>query len=353
MEYIALGCMSGTSLDGIDLSIIKSNGVDTFEQIDNYFEPYSQELKSMIADVIKSDSLMNPNLSSLISHQYVNAIECLINKNNLLKINVIGIHGQTIFHDEKLKISLQIFDKKIILNKYPTIVSNFRKNDLLNKGKGAPIIPIFHKLLSDKLNLNNSIFVNIGGVTNITTIKDDEISACDICYGNALANDLISFIKKDIFFDIDGILSNNGISIKSLEQTIALDSFFKIGGTKTLDRNYFHQYFDLLMSHSNTSLKNTLYTLWSVLALTINLKSKNLKNPRIILCGGGRKNKTLKSLITNLNSNTLDIDELGLNGDFVESQGIAYLAIRRILKLNSTSYLTTGIDKKVYLGEIN
>ena len=353
MEYIALGCMSGTSLDGIDLSIIKSNGVDSYDEVDNYFQPYSKEITLLIKNTIKADSLLNPNLPTLISNEYLKAIQFLMNRNKLLNIDIMGIHGQTIFHDEKLKISLQIFDKKLFLLKHPLVISNFRKNDLLNGGKGAPIIPIFHKLLSNKLNLKNSIFINIGGVTNITIIDDNNISACDVCFGNALANDLISLLQKDLSFDKDGILSHNGSLIKTLQQTLLSDNFFKINGTKTLDRNYFHKYFDLLKSHSSSSLRNTLFTLWTILAFAIHEKSKYLKNPQIILCGGGRKNKTFKSILSNLNPNILNIDELGLDGDFVESQGIAYLAIRRFIEIDSTFHSTTGIDRKIYLGEIN
>ena len=107
MEYIALGSMTGTSLDGIDLSIIKSNGIDTYKEIDNYFQPYSPNLISLIKKTITNKALINPNLPSLISREYNEAINHIVSKNRLTKIDVMGIHGQTIFHDEDLKISLQ------------------------------------------------------------------------------------------------------------------------------------------------------------------------------------------------------------------------------------------------------
>lgn len=126
-------------------------------------------------------------------------------------------------------------------------------------------------------------------------------------------------------------------------------NFLKKKPPKTLDRNYFHKYFDDLNSYSKTSLKNTLYTLWSILASEI---SKNSKDCKVILCGGGRKNNTLIEILRN-HHNLINIDELGLDGDFIESQGIAYLAIRRLLKISSTFKSTTGINKGIYLGEIN
>ena len=105
--------------------------------------------------------------------------------------------------------------------------------------------------------------------------------------------------------------------------------------------------------HYKRSLYQLQRTLGFVYLVNQHEKSKYLKNPQIILCGGGRKNKTFKSILSNLNPNILNIDELGLDGDFVESQGIAYLAIRRFIEIDSTFHSTTGINKKIYLGEIN
>ena len=350
MEYIALGSMSGTSLDGIDLSIIKSNGLDSFQEIDNLFEPYSADLKTEIHRVITDGYLLNPNLPTLISNEYLNSIDKIITRNKSLNIDILGIHGQTVFHDEALKISLQIFNKKVITDSYPFMVSNFRKNDLLNGGCGAPIIPIFHQLLSDKFQIDNCVFANIGGVTNITIIKKEMIKAYDLCFGNSLSDDLIKVHNKKYSYDKDGIYSSDGLINQDLEKLIYSDDFFRKDTPKTLDRNYFHKYFNDLKNYSNLSLGNTLYTLWNILSSEI---IKHSHNSQVILCGGGRKNNTLIKILKSRHKNITDIDEFGLNGDFIESQGMAYLAIRRFLKIPSTFKGTTGISKEVYLGEIN
>ena len=350
MEYIALGSMSGTSLDGIDLSIIKSNGRDSFQEIDNLFEPYSNNLKDQIQKTLSDGYLINPNLPTLISNEYVSSIDKIITKNKSLKIDILGVHGQTIFHDEKLKISLQIFNKKIITNSYPFTISNFRKNDLLNGGYGAPIIPIFHQLLSNKFQINNCVFVNIGGVTNITIIQNKTLKAYDLCFGNSLSDDLMKGHNKEFFYDKDGDYSSNGSLNREIEKLFQSDKFFKKDPPKTLDRNYFHKYFNDLKYYSHNSLENTLYTLWSILSSEIIKQSKDCK---IILCGGGRKNRTLVDILIKRHGNVTDIDDLGLDGDFIESQGMAYLAIRRLLKIPSTFKDTTGISKEIYLGEIN
>ncbi|MAV82587.1 MAG: hypothetical protein CMI90_03875 [Pelagibacteraceae bacterium] len=350
MEYIAIGSMSGTSLDGVDISIIKSNGKDTFTEIDNYFHPYPKDLITSLKSSINQNYLVDSKLPTLISNEYNKAIEHIVSKNKSIQIDVIGIHGQTIFHDEKLKISIQIFDKKKIKTVCPFLISNFRKNDLLNGGTGAPIIPIFHKLIAEKFKLNNCMFVNIGGVTNITNIKENHIDAYDLCFGNALSDDLVNLSDKNFSYDNDGDFSRGGSLIKQIEKIILSDPYFSKSSPKSLDRNYFHKYFNIITEHSHRSLKDTLFTLWNILGSKILYASNNSK---IILCGGGRKNSTLKEILNNLKLNVIDVDELGINGDFIESQGIGYLAIRRLLKLPSSFDKTTGIKKETFLGEIN
>ena len=135
-----------------------------------------------------------------MSIEYSRTIQQFIDSNKKYEVNVIGIHGQTLFHDDKTKISIQLFDKKLNLNNSIPVICNFRKNDLLNGGFGAPIIPIYHQLIHQKLNHKNSVFVNIGGVTNITIINQEGIFAGDTSFGNALVNDLI---KKKFNFEMD------------------------------------------------------------------------------------------------------------------------------------------------------
>ena len=225
MDYIALGCMSGTSLDGIDLSLIRSDGETYSEEIMNYFHPYSKDLKNNLHQVIQRGYLTDPKITSQLSIEYSRTIQQFIDSNKKYEVNVIGIHGQTLFHDDKTKISIQLFDKKLNLNNSIPVICNFRKNDLLNGGFGAPIIPIYHQLIHQKLNNKNSVFVNIGGVTNITIINQEGIFAGDTSFGNALVNDLI---KKKFNFEMDedGYISGQGLVNESIIDLILSDHFF-------------------------------------------------------------------------------------------------------------------------------
>ena len=207
MEYIALGCMSGTSLDGIDCSLIKSDGVSYVNEISNEYIPYSDELQLKLHDVILKGYLADIKVISQLNQEYKDSINNFIKKNNL-EIDLIAMHGQTVYHDQKTKISIQLFDKSIRFNTHSPIICNFRKNDLLNGGYGAPIMPEFHRALANQLGLKKVIFVNIGGVTNITIIDNQKITAGDSSFGNAIVNDLI-YEKTKEKFDVDGSLSNN------------------------------------------------------------------------------------------------------------------------------------------------
>ena len=240
MEYMALGCMSGTSLDGIDCSLIKSDGLSFANEISNEFIPYSKELQKKLLNTISQEYLNDTSVLTLLNEEYKKAINQFI-KNNNVKIDLIAMHGQTIFHDQKTKISIQLFDKSLSFDSNSPVICNFRKNDLLNGGNGAPIMPEFHKMIAMQLDLKKVIFVNIGGVTNITLINNEDINAGDSSFGNAIINDLI-FERIGQNFDINGSLSEKGKNIETLFNKILTDKFFDKKLPKSLDRNYFHKY---------------------------------------------------------------------------------------------------------------
>ena len=347
MEYMALGCMSGTSLDGIDCSLIKSDGLSFANEISNEFIPYSKELQKKLLNTISQEYLNDPSVLTLLNEEYKKAINQFI-KNNNVKIDLIAMHGQTIFHDQKTKISIQLFDKSLSFDSNSPVICNFRKNDLLNGGNGAPIMPEFHKMIAMQLDLKKVIFVNIGGVTNITLINNENINAGDSSFGNAIINDLI-YEKIGQNFDIDGSLSENGKKIETLFNKILTDQFFDKKLPKSLDRNYFHKYKKYFFQHDN--LNNTIFTLLEIIPYAIRELISSPSDYKIILMGGGRKNLTLQKIFKKYFEDVSLIDFYNMNGDFIESQGMAYLGIRYFLKKHSTYYSTTKVLKNIYLGE--
>ena len=181
-EYTSLGLMSGTSADGVDTSIIKSDGKSSYKVILDKYVKYSQNISDDIhktrEKINNSKDLRNfsKELFSLekkitIFHAKI-AIEIIKDK----EIDLVGFHGQTIFHNSKEKISRQLGDGKLLsklLKK--NVIYNFRKNDLENNGEGAPLTPIFHKLIADQKKISLPVTIlNLGGIANITSIDSEK-----------------------------------------------------------------------------------------------------------------------------------------------------------------------------------
>ena len=187
--YTVLGTMSGTSMDGVDVSIIQSDGENKYNVIkDKYFE-YSQviykhltKLRDKIKKLkdLKKYSKEIKNVEKEITLFHVKAVNQILKKTKT-NIDFIGFHGQTIYHNAKEKISKQLGDGKLLSKiTKKTVVYDFRQNDLKNGGEGAPLTPIFHKMLQKKFNIKPVSLFNIGGILNRTTIWDDgELSAKD------------------------------------------------------------------------------------------------------------------------------------------------------------------------------
>ena len=188
-NYYSLGLMSGTSMDGVDASIIYSDGTSKYKAISNkyfvYNKDFYQDLTSLRDKINSSKDLkrLSNDLKSIekeITLFHAKVVNEMIKVFNV-DIDFIGFHGQTIFHNADEKISRQLGDGKLLsqLTK-KTVVYDFRQNDLKNGGQGAPLVPIFHKMLAEKFNLaqknispsTQATFVNIGGISNITFVEN-------------------------------------------------------------------------------------------------------------------------------------------------------------------------------------
>ena len=357
-EYTALGLMSGTSGDGVDASIIKSDGKSKFDIItDKYFE-YNEEIFKEIHG-LKEKIHKTKDLKIFINE--INSLEKNItlfhakiikeiSKNN--EFDLVGFHGQTIYHNSIEKISKQLGDGKLLAQLCKkNIVYNFRENDIKNGGEGAPLTPIFHQLIATKYNLDlPTCILNIGGISNITIIGEPTgsfgFTSRDIGPGNCLID---SWIRKNsnLKFDKDGILASRGTRNDIIfEQAQELFGNRPNKKTLSLDVNDFDVSFARGLSLEDGAATLTDFTARIIgSALFVLLSKVSNKIWKVIVCGGGRKNKIL---IENIKKNTLKnliiqpIDDYGINGDFVESQAFAYLAIRNILQEPISFPDTTG-----------
>ncbi len=351
--YTALGLMSGTSMDGVDTSIIKSDGDNEYSIIiDKYFE-YEQETRQKLIN-IREKIILSEDLK--IYSKEINKLEREITlfhakivneiiKTSKIEVDFLGFHGQTIFHDPEKKITVQLGDGSLLsqLTK-KKVIYNFRQNDLINGGHGAPLTPVYHKLIvknfieEGKLKLP-IIILNIGGIANITSINESfEMISMDIGPGNCLIDKWIR-INSDKKFDENGDIARAGnIDKFILEQTIDTYYYNEIDEKKTYDTNDFDVSFA-----KGLSLEDGAAT---ITELTADILSKKLIKKDVYVCGGGRKNKYLiESIQKKIENKIFQIDNLGIDGSFVESQAFGYLAIRSFLGLIISYPETTGCKK--------
>ena len=351
--------MSGTSGDGVDASVINSDGERYYKVLINKYFQYSDEISQNIfrlkknintIDDVKKFSAEINDLERKITLFHSNVVSNFT-KNEDFEIDLIGFHGQTILHKPKNKYSKQLGDGTLLsqLSK-KKVIYNFRQNDLLKGGEGAPLSPIFHQIIVKEKKIDLPVCIlNIGGISNLTLIKDLEeknLISKDIGPGNCLIDEWIRRNKKGNY-DINGKFASSGKSNKLILDQ-ALDDFENIPAKniKTFDVNDFEINFLRGLDLEDGASTITDFTS-NIVAnnLLATISKYDQKISKVILCGGGRKNKTLIERIKRDSHNKLifeTTDEYGVDGDFVESQAFAYLAIRSFLNLPITFPNTTG-----------
>jgi len=366
-SWISLGLMSGTSGDGVDASIIRTNGINEYELIKDKFFEYDLKIYKDIHNLKEKihkiehlekykDEINNLERNITIFHAEVTK------KLNIKEETIIGFHGQTIYHNPNEKISRQLGNGKL-LNQLTNrnIVFNFRENDILNGGQGAPLTPVFHHLISIKNEIKLPVcFLNIGGISNITIVKDreniSELISRDIGPGNCLID---SWVRKNSSkkFDQDGNLASIGTKNEIIfEQAQELYANRNSKKKLSFDVNDFDISFVRGLSLQDGVTTLTDFTA-SIIGEELSLSLKKFKENTldILICGGGRKNKLLLKKIkdnTSSNFNLKLIDDYKINGDFIESQAFAFLAIRSFQRLPISYPNTTGCNKPCVGGEL-
>ena len=358
--YTSLGLMSGTSMDGIDASIIKSNGEDKYEVVfDQYFE-YEEVIYRELVDIrnkinsfadLEINSITVSELERKITLFHASICKKIVKKYSS-NIDLIGFHGQTIFHNPNEKISRQLGDAKLLSSLLKKkVIYNFRENDIINGGQGAPLAPIFHQLLANQSQINlPTYFLNIGGIANITIVTSrdfKDLKSYDIGPGNCLLDEWMRKNSKERF-DKNGELAKNGKTDEIILNQ-AIDNFDNIKSNSKLSFDI--KDFDLNFVRG-LSLEDGLSTLTDFTASLIYQSIIDLANfdkdkkINMLICGGGRKNLSLINSIKDklpFNVNLCLIDDYKIDGDFIESQAFAYLAIRSYLKKVISFPKTTNV----------
>lgn len=347
--FKSIGLMSGTSMDGIDLALIESNGKEVINRHPDFLHlRYEQEFKERMRSVIyKAPTLMQiKEIENELTLIHANLVNEFLAKNKIKpsEIDVIGFHGHTILHMPQQLMTWQIGNAQLLAHKTGiNVVSDFRTRDLMLGGQGAPLVPIYHfYLFHDQLRPTAAL--NIGGISNITYFDGDEnsIEAFDVCFGNAPFDDLI---KKEFGqdFDEDGKLSKSGHADFIIADHILQNEIFHRKPAKSFGRDDFAS---LIAPITNLKIEDALATFAYMHACTvaINLDFLPKKPKEIFVCGGGRKNAAIisemKKWLTGIE--VKPTEEIGVNGDSVEAEAFAFLAIRSLLNLPISFPKTTG-----------
>lgn len=342
----SLGLMSGTSMDGIDIAVIKTDGKKIYTIGPSFSTSYIPEIKFLIKRAVEEKRDIDT------AEQAITLAHAEVVKNFLLQlgmsnsdIDIIGFHGHTIDHDPDNGITIQIGDGELLAKQTGIdVICDFRSNDVDNGGQGAPLVPIYQKILFDReleKSAGKAIAVlNIGGISNITFIDNDNLIAMDTGMGNALLDSWVQK-KSDKEFDKDGNISLSGKVDEVVLSRVFDDKFFTKKPPKSLDRMDFS-----LDNFEELSLENGAAT---IVAFTTEAVRKSFdflpSIPSICyVTGGGRLNKAImKDLSKRLPCEVVDIDDLGYDGDALEAQAFALLAVRSKYKMPITFSTTTGV----------
>ncbi|WP_246657485.1 anhydro-N-acetylmuramic acid kinase [Cohaesibacter sp. CAU 1516] len=357
---IAVGLMSGTSCDGVDAALIETDGTQFVRPLASVFRPYSDEEQGLLRQALVDardlkDRTARPGAlakaEDLITEAHKQAVESLLasDKGKKHRPDVIGFHGQTVWHDPANRLTVQIGDGQALADAFGLpVVHDFRAADVALGGQGAPLVPVYHSAIQQQLDLPLPIaFVNIGGVANITFIgASGMMIAFDCGPGNALINDFVRE-KAGLEMDEGGKLARAGTIDYLVLATIMADPYFRKPAPKSLDRNAFD-----MSAVMDKSLEDGAATLAALTAETIALGLEHMEQlerhpaEMVVICGGGQHNQFLMDQLRGaLDMPVMPADDLGWKGDTMEAEAFGYLAVRSQLGLPLTYPGTTGVAK--------
>jgi anhydro-N-acetylmuramic acid kinase len=360
----AIGLMSGTSMDGIDAAIVTTDGEGLVETGPTGFFAYPAAFRRRIEDGLEAAKTIvgrgeRPgDLAALerdITLRHAEAVLALLAKLPGEKgpPEIIGFHGQTVLHRPQLGLTVQLGDGPLLARETGIdVVYDMRANDMAEGGQGAPLVPAYHAALARSLPeqyraMSPVVFVNIGGISNITYVGEGDPIAFDTGPGNSLIDQWVA-MKGGVPFDADGAIASEGGVVRAVIERYLDKPFFARPGPKSLDRNDFR-----LAEAEGLELADGARTLAAVSAEAILKSVEHLPAaPKLwIVCGGGRRNphivNDLREGAARSGADVILAEDAGLSGDFIEAEAWAYLAVRSLQGLPLTFPTTTGCRRAV------
>lgn len=325
--YSVIGLMSGTSHDGVDAAFLYTDGLEFLDFRESLYLPYKKELRDRISAVINGDYRELWHVERDLTLHHAEAVKWLMEKANISveQVGLIGFHGQNIKHSPDERITVQIGNGALLSQEAGCpVVYDFRASHVASGGQGAPLIPIFLKALKP-YEAERYCYLNIGGVSNITYIEGDKVIGFDVGIGNAAADDLMKE-RLGLDYDSAGALASKGVVNSEMLECLKTHKYFDAPYPKSLDRNAFD-----LSAISSLSTEDALATIAEFVAFGVKRSLEHLptKPDKIMVSGGGRKNKDILQRISSICAlDAVDIDQYGLDGDMLEAQAFGYIAAR-------------------------
>lgn len=356
-SYRALGLMSGTSLDGVDVALIETDGRDSVVAEGFYYAPYPDDLRLRIRACF-GERNMTGEIAAVereLTLAHADAVRAFLLREGLDKtdIDLVGFHGQTITHDPDRKFTWQLGDGPLLARELGIdVVHDFRTADVAAGGQGAPLIPVYHAARAKASYLNTPVAIlNIGGVSNVTWIGpgEDNLLAFDCGPGNALIDDIILHATGEKC-DWDGALAKTGRADADVLSRWLAHSFFVTRPPKSLDRGAWD-----VKTISNFPLVDAVATLTAFTVAAVGKAAEHFPQPAQAwyVTGGGRHNKAMMDGLAALfNVPVRPVDVLGWNGDALEAEGFAYMAVRSMLGLPISFPTTTAAPRPMTGGHL-
>ena len=329
----AIGVISGTSMDGVDVALIRSDGGRQVEPGPGATFPYPEAIARELRAIVASpERAVGPlvELERTVTGAHVEAVRKFLDQFGIDpgSVAVVGLHGQTVLHRPREHFTRQLGDGALAAAKLGIdVVSDFRSADVAAGGEGAPLVPLYHAAISADLD-RPLMILNWGGVGNVTYLaRDGGVVAFDTGPANALIDDFL-LRRRGLAFDADGALAASGRARAELVEKFIADPYFDRPAPKSLDRNHFHGMVGALDTLGDADGAATLAA-FTIEATAAALRHVAEPPKRWLVCGGGRRNLTLmRSLAARLGVRVDPIESIGYDGDVVEAQCFAYLALR-------------------------
>lgn len=362
----AVGLMSGTSLDGVDVALIETDGERIARFGPTGYRPYADAERALLRQALAegarlTDRRQRPGIlaeaEAFVTRVHAEVVEAFLDTNGIKRsdIAVVGFHGQTVLHYPQAALTIQIGDGAALAARLDVPVAcDFRAADVAAGGQGAPIVPVFHRAIARDLDQPGPLAVlNIGGVANVTYVEDgkDPI-ACDTGPGNALIDDFMR-ARTGRQLDRDGDQGARGVVDEAFVARVLEHSFFSSPCPKSLDRNAFAF---ANIGLPDFSVVDGAATLSALTATSVARVVAQLPQPprAWIVAGGGAHNPTLIRMLTErLRPASVETaNTVGWSADALEAQAFAYLAVRALKNLPITFPTTTGVARAMTGGVV-